>query len=255
MFSNPTHIDDSSFTDACRLGKDIPWTELDKDRHSFQRRFVQLLLEAPNFAGRVLDIGCGSELPGALKLITGHYGSLDGVDPSSEVAKHPLLEQRWNAPFESSDVPTNAYDLAYAYNVLEHIVDPVPLFRKVHSVLKPGGVFFGLTPNGSHPFAVLSRSIEVIGLKPYARQKIGQAENGAMAVNDYPAYYRCNTPAAVARAVRGLNFKRVAFYYFPCLQWDTYFPEALRWLPRLDDFCIGTRIKPFMQIFIVYLEK
>jgi SAM-dependent methyltransferase len=240
---------------VCPLKTGIPWTELDKDRHSFQRGFVQLLIEAPNFAGRVLDIGCGSELPEALKPITGHYGSLDGVDPSDEVAQHPLLEQRWNAPFEASEVPANAYDLAYAYNVLEHLAHPAPFFRKVHSVLKPGGVFFGLTPNGSHPFAMLSRSIELIGLKSYARQKIGRTENGAMAVNDYPAYYRCNTPAAVARAIRGLNFKQVTCYYFPCLQWDTYFPRTLRWMPRLYDFCIGTRVRPFMQIFMVRLEK
>jgi SAM-dependent methyltransferase len=253
--TDTANITDTTLNDVCRLGTDLPWTELDKDRHSFQRGFVQLLLEAPEFKGRVLDIGCGSELPAALKPITGRYGSLDGVDPSSAVAQHPLLEQRWNAPFESCAVPANAYELAYAYNVLEHIADPAPFFRKVHSVLKPGGVFFGLTPNGSHPFALLSRSIELIGLKSYARQKIGPAENGAMAVNDYPAYYRCNTPAAVSRAIRGLNFKRVTCYYFPCLQWDTYFPKSLRWVPRLYDFCIGTRMRPFMQILIVLLEK
>ena len=243
------------FTAVCRLGTDIPWAELDKDRRSFQRGFVQLLLEALQFRRHVLDIGCGSELPAALKPITGRYGSLDGVDPSPAVARHPLLERRWNAPFESSDVPAEAYDLVYAYNVLEHIADPAPFFRKVHSVLKPGGVFFGLTPNGWHPFALLSRLIEIIGLKSYARQKIGRDETGAMAVNDYPAYYRCNTPLTLSRAVRSLNFRQATYYYFPCLQWDTYFPKRLRWTPRLYDFCIGARLRPFMQIFIVRLEK
>jgi SAM-dependent methyltransferase len=230
LTSNATQIGETSFSEVL-LGQEIPWIEVDKDRHSFQRRFVKLLLDIPGFQGRVLDIGCGSALPEALKPITGRYGSLDGVDPSDGIEQHRLLEQRWNAPFEASDIPANAYDLAYTYNVLEHLADPAPFFRKLHSVLKPGGVFFALTPNGFHPFAVLSRSIELIGLKPYARQKIGHGENGAMAVNNYPAYYRCNTPTAVARAIRGLNFKQVTCYYFPCLQWDTFFAKALRWMP------------------------
>src|SRR5688572_17747343 len=100
LTSNANQIGETSFTDVL-LGKEIPWIELNKDRHSFQRRFVKLLLETPGFQRRVLDIGCGSELPEALKPIAGHYGSLDGVDPSDEVAQHPLLEQRWNAPFEA----------------------------------------------------------------------------------------------------------------------------------------------------------
>jgi SAM-dependent methyltransferase len=250
-----TNLADNPFTTVCRLGSGISWADLDGDRHSFEREFSQLLLQSPQLKGNVLDIGCGSELPVALKPIAGRYGSLDGVDPSPEVAQHRLLRQRWAAPFESCDVPANAYDLAYAYNVLEHIAEPAPFFQKIHGVLKPGGVFFGLTPNGAHPFALLSRSIELIGLKPYARRKIGRAENGAMAVNDYPAYYRCNTPRAVSRAVRGLNFKSVTCYSFPCLQWDTYFPRRLRWAPRLYDFCIGAHARPFMLIFILRLEK
>jgi SAM-dependent methyltransferase len=245
----------SAITDVFRLGKQFAWAELDEDRRSFQREFARLLMESPQLAGRVLDIGCGGDLPAALKPIAGRYALLDGVDPSPDVARHRLLAQRWNAPFESSEIPADCYDLAYAYNVLEHIADPKPFFRKVHSILKPGGVFLALTPNSSHPFAALSRSIELIGLKPYARRKIGRDENGAMAVNDYSAYYRCNSPLAVARAIRGLNFKRAAFYYVPCLQWDTYFPKCLRWVPRSYDYCVGTRLRWFMQILIVRLEK
>ena len=76
-----------------------------------------------------------------------------------------------------------------------------------------------------------------------------------MAVNDYPAYYRCNSPSAIARAIRELKFQRVTYYYVPCLQWDTYFPRALRWAPRVYDFLLGTRLNRLMQIFIVRLEK
>jgi len=245
-----------TLTNVIPLGRHIPWLELDQDRHSFQREFVRMAMDCSGFTGRVLDIGCGGQLPSALQPFAGALRNVDGVDPSASIRDHPLLERRWQGAFESSDVPEDSYDFAYAYNVLEHIAEPRTFFEKVHAVLKPGGVFLGLTPSATHPFALLSRSIELVGLKGYAREKIGRSEEtGEMAVNDYPAYYRCNSPAAVARAVRGLKFRRATYYYFPCLQWDTYFPRALRWVPRMYDYTLGTRVSRLMQIFIVRLEK
>ncbi len=239
----------------CRLGTEFAWQQLLADRSSYQRAFVRLLLESPQLAGRVLDIGCSGNLPKALRGIEGRFSSLDGVDPDPAVQDHPLLERRWHGMFESVDTPLNNYDLAYSYNVLEHIAEPRPFFEKIFSVLKSGGVFWGLTPNSQHPFAMLSRSIEVAGLKSLFRRQIGHDESGNMRVNDYPAYYRCNAPTAVRHAIREIGFSKVSFYFHPCVQWDTYFPRALRWAPRLYDFCLGTRWAPSMQILIMKLEK
>jgi SAM-dependent methyltransferase len=238
-----------------RLGGTAEWNELVVDRSGFQREFVRLVSECPQISGRVLDIGCGARLPEPLTGLARRFGALDGVDPDSEVARHPLLAQRWHGCLESSAVPESAYDLAYAYNVVEHLGDPRPFFTKVHQILKPSGVFWALTPNQWHPFAMLSRSIELIGLKGFARRKLGRSASGEMCVNDYPAYYRCNSPGAVQRAIHGLGFSRATFYFHPCLQWDTYFPRCLRWFPRGYDFVAGTRAASFMQIFIMRLDK
>lgn len=238
-----------------RLGAEIDWPGLLADRSSFQRAFAELLIASPQLAGRVLDIGCARDLPKPLRRIAGRFGSLDGVDPDPSILNHPLLERRWHGFFEQAGIPEAEYDLAYAYNVLEHIANPQPFFAKVASVLRPGGVFWGLTPNARHPFAMLSRSIEVSGLKGFVRRQIGVDESGAMRVNDYPAYYRCNAPAAIRRAIRGVGFRKVSFYYHPCVQWDTYFPRLLKWAPRCYDFCLGSRWAPGMQILIVKLEK
>jgi SAM-dependent methyltransferase len=238
-----------------RLGASCAWNELVVDRGGFQREFVRLVSECPQLDKRVLDIGCGANLPLPLAALGKRIGTLDGVDPDPDVARHPLLQQRWQGCFESSPIPEEAYDLAFAYNVLEHIRQPRPFFEKVKTVLKPGGVFWGLTPNQRHPFALLSRSIELIGLKGFARRQMGQSQNGAMRVNDYPAYYRCNSPSAVRGAIRGIGFSRATFYFHPCLQWDTYFPPSLRGLPHAYDFVLGTRLAPLMQIFIVRLDN
>ena len=233
----------------------VSWPVLDADRSGFQNYFVQLLLESPGLKGRVLDIGCGRNLPTALQGLAGQYGAIDGIDPDPAIAMHPLLSRRWNSPLESSAVPAGDYDLAYAYNVLEHIADPRSFFSKVCGVLKDNGVFWALTPNGYHPFPVLSRSIERLGLKGAARQRIGRDESGAMRVNDYPAYYRCNTSRAVLSAIRGLGFRSATFFHYPCVQWDTYFPTWLRWSPRVWDLALATRFTNLMQILIVKLDK
>lgn len=251
MAINPT----ANINDCIRLGAESVWGQLLKDRSGFQREFVRLLRESTQFKGQVLDIGCGPNLPEPLLCIQNEYGTLDGVDPSPEVRDHPLLRNRWNACFESSDIPDQAYDLAFAYNVLEHIDDPRPFFNKVNQVLKPGGVFWGLTPNALHPFAWFSRSIELMGLKSLARKQIGRDATGNMAVNDYSAYYRCNSKESINRAIAGLGFSRATFYFHPCLQWDTYFPRWLRWAPHAYDYLIGSRFALGMQIFIVRLDK
>ncbi len=236
---------------------DVPvsWPILNADRSGFQNYFARLLLESPGLKGRVLDIGCGRNLPTALQGLTGQYGAIDGIDPDPTIAMHPLLSRRWNSAFETSAIPESGYDLAYAYNVLEHIADPKAFFSKVCGVLKDNGVFWALTPNGRHPFPVLSRSIERLGLKGVARRQIGRDESGAMRVNDYPAYYRCNTSRAVLSAIRGLGFQSATFFYYPCVQWDTYFPIWLRWSPRAWDLALATRFTSLMQILIVKLDK
>ena len=231
------------------------WRELDSDRSSYQRYFAGLLLGSPRLKGRVLDIGCGGRLNACLSVLVGRFESLDGVDPDPKVLEHPLLRNRWNGPFESCPAPAGAYDLAYSFNVLEHIARPRPFFEKVARVLKTGGEFWALTPNSLHPFAAISRSIEIIGLKGLARKLIGANDLGLMSVNDYPAYYRCNTARAVIRQTRGLPFRSACFYHHPCLQWDTYFPRFCRWAPRLFDYLAGTRFPLVMQTFILGLER
>jgi SAM-dependent methyltransferase len=236
---------------------DVPvsWPALNADRNGFQNYFQQLLLESPGLKGRVLDIGCGGNLPTALQGLSGHCGTIDGIDPDPAIATHPLLSRRWNSPIESSELPKGYYDLAYAYNVLEHIAEPKAFFSTVYSVLKDNGVFWALTPNGCHPFPILSRSIELLGLKSAARRRIGQDESGAMRVNDYPAYYRSNTSRAVLAAINGLGFQSATFFHYPCVQWDTYFPSKLRCLPRVWDLAFATRFTNLMQILIIKLDK
>ena len=234
----------SSRAHASRLGT---YRQLMADRSSFQRRFRDLLFQEAGMRGRVLDIGCGSAVPPAIDGVQQRAAQLDGVDIDAAVLSHPSLGCRWHAPFEVAQIPNGSYDAAYSYNVVEHIARPRPFFEKVGAVLKPGGVFWALTPHGRHPFCRLTRLIERLGLKQVFAAR-------AEGVNSYPAYYRMNTPRQVMRAIEGIGFASADFYYLPCTNWDQYVPSPLRWGPNLYDRFLGARVGPCMLLLAYRLE-
>src|SRR5438552_3325909 len=161
-----------------------PYRQLDRQRDGFQRAFDQFLAAEPGLRGDVLDIGAGA---GPSPFPTNLPRRIDGVDPSDAVLKHPSLTRRWYGAFETADIPPASYDLALAYNVAEHIEHARPFFQKVRSVLKPGGVFWALTPHGRHPFCKIARAVELLGGKRAIARR-------AVNVNAYSSYYRLNTP-------------------------------------------------------------
>jgi SAM-dependent methyltransferase len=230
------------------------FAEMNVARSHFQHVFAARLLAEPGLKGRVLDIGCGGGLPVALRGQDRLFPNLDGVDVSETVAGHPLLRNRWRGCFEDSPVPAASYDLSFAYNVVEHIPDARRFFEKVSAVLKPGGVFWALTPNGSHPFCLLSRSIELIGMKPLLARAI-RSKTKQNIINDIPSYYRLNRAGQVLRAIRALPFVKAHFVYVACVQWDTLFPVPLRWLPHGFDRVLGNRLGRCMLVLAYRLER
>jgi len=220
------------------------------ERSDFQAVFRSLVAADPNSLGRVLDVGCGAQLNPAVRELYDRAAVVHGVDPTPEVMANNALDPagRWQGTMESAAVPEHSYDLAIAYNVVEHVSHPAAFLEAVFRVLKPGGTAWILTPNGSHPFAMLSRSLELAGLKPFfARHNPG--------VNDYPAYYRLNRLGAIRRHAAAAGFRSARVVYVPCMQWDSYFPYWLRWVPRLYDRMIGLRLARAMQVLIVGLSK
>jgi SAM-dependent methyltransferase len=215
----------------------------------FQHQFRRLLVEDPNITGRVLDIGCGPEFAAPVTFLADVPRQVDGVDPSDDVFRHPHLQLRWKAPLEAADIPESAYDLAVAYNVLEHLPTGRSFLEKLSRVLKPGGTFWALTPHARHPFSWMSRSLELAGFK-----KMMAARNPG--VNDYPAYYRVNSRRQILKQLDGLPFDPPQFTYAAAPGWaGGYFPRALVWAPNLYDRLLGEPIERLRLILMVKLRK
>jgi SAM-dependent methyltransferase len=215
----------------------------------YQAQIADLIGHDPAFRGRVLDIGCGGAVPACLTAVASRVEQLDGVDPSADVLAHPGLVARWQAEFEASGAPTAAYDAAYAYNVVEHVRDPVAFLDTLARVLKPGGVFWAVTPNGHHPFCLAVRTVERLGLK----RLFGTFHHG---INDYPAYYRLNRESRVRQMAERSGFVSADFYYFAVPGWERgYFPSGMRWIGRLYDSAVAGRF-PALQLVVAYrLER
>ncbi len=97
---------------------------------------------------KVLDIGCRD---GALTSYFAENNDVLGIDIDSAALTRAAedygiqtsqidLNGDWNLPHA-------AYDVVVAAEVVEHLYYPETVFKKVHDVLKPGGMFLGTVPN------------------------------------------------------------------------------------------------------------
>ena len=214
------------------------------------RHFASIMLNDPRLSGRVLDVGCGVNGP-----TIGHYfpvykrpAQLDGLDPMPGVENNPWLQRAWHGEFEQCPIPENEYDAIVCINVVEHVADPEAFLRKALASLKPGGAIFATTPNGVHPFPLCVKMVQAIGLK-------SRMVAGKEGWNDYPAYYRLNTRAAVVRFGGQAGFDSAEFHYHPNMQWWGYWPKPLRFIPAGFDWMLGCRFRPVFQQLLWRLQR
>jgi len=127
-----------------------------KERGAFLRKHVG--------TGKVvLDIGCRDGQ------LTGEYASGNTVT-GADIDSDALARAAKNVGIATIHTDLNAdwtfapeaYDVVVACEVLEHIYFPDVIFKKVHAVLKPGGLFVGTIP---HAYSIQSRIKFLLGTK------------------------------------------------------------------------------------------
>jgi SAM-dependent methyltransferase len=152
----------------------------------------------------VLDLGCGRG--GVVELIWRNVKLAAGLDPDSpSLAGHrapgmPILRGVGeHLPFASE-----SFDLVVSVWVLEHLKEPLNVFREVGRVLRPGGHFVFLTPNLRNPLLVLNRIGKAL---PLLQTGLVSRFYGRRESDTFPVQYRANTVGAVRRlaAASGLE--------------------------------------------------
>lgn len=97
----------------------------------------------------VLELGYGRGILLHKLLRAGHHVS--GVERHllSTGSARPAIPGAtlYDATAEDCILPANRYDFIFAIHVVEHLVDLSAVFRKIAVSLRPGGVFYCMTPN------------------------------------------------------------------------------------------------------------
>jgi SAM-dependent methyltransferase len=184
-----------------------------------------------------LDIGCGRGFGGDLRLqqsLARAAGRYIGIEPDPAMDPGPHVSERLCCFFEEAPLPAASVDVAFANMVLEHLEEPAAFWDRLHAVLRDGGVFWGLTMDARHWFCRASLWAERLKVKDLYLTAL-RGRRGEARYENYPVYYRSNTPEQIARYTRRfrscetLNFARVG-------QCNYYVPRLLQplanWLDR-----------------------
>ena len=162
----------------------------------------------------LLDAGCGYGAP-VLRKFVGAAKELIGVDlvdfdqriPDVTLLKRDLTDTK---------LLDGSVDVIMSRSVLEHIADPIAMYREMSRILRPGGHFIFLTgnlwdysgiiatlvPNRYHPWIV-------------ARTQ-GRNER-----DTFPVQYKTNTRSAVVKYAGSSGLRLVSFDYLG--QYPAYF--------------------------------
>lgn len=125
---------------------------ISRENYWFQRHLVAYQFALAMTGGtRVIDIGCGEGYGPAS--LAGSASSVLGVDIAPEVVRHARAS--YVAPnlsfgvmdVNNLEVPSNSFDVAVSFQVVEHLADESGYFAEIARALAPGGVALLTTPN------------------------------------------------------------------------------------------------------------
>ncbi len=165
------------------------------------------VLEKLGPESRLLDLGAGVGRVGHMDF-RGHAARICGIDPMEGVLENPHLDEAKVARGEEIPYEDATFDVVIADNVLEHLEDPVPVFREVARVLVPGGFFLAKTPNRWHYVPLIAR------LTPHAFHQWFNRLRGRREDDTFPTFYRANSPPQIANCATaaGLEVAAISFH-------------------------------------------
>lgn len=152
----------------------------DRANRTCKRAYEARIRQALGSASRVLEIGAGSSP--TLGVLKAPFAVACDLSLPMLAARHTVPEvPRVVANGQSLPYCNGAFEGVFCVNVLEHAPDPAALVAEAARVLKPGGKFLAITPNGD--VAWLLDLLERFKLKlPEGPHRfLGFAELGALA--------------------------------------------------------------------------
>ena len=162
--------------------------------------FRERILASISSKSVILDLGAGAGIVEQMDF-RGRASRVCGVDLDPRVTSNPLLDE--GRVSDASRIPygDGVFDLVYADNVVEHLSTPEEVFREVHRVLKPGGIFLFKTPNRHHYMPTIAR------ITPHRFHQFVNRLRGRAVVDTFPTRYRANSLGAVRKLAAAAGFE------------------------------------------------
>lgn len=158
---------------------------------------------------KVLDLGCGRG--GLFEQLDREKFKLIGLDMDMDsLLNHRLAElDRVLASGDTLPFANKRFDLVVSSWLLEHLNWPVRTFVQVGRILKPGGVFIFITPNGRHPLAILNR---IFGRMASIQGRLVYRVYGRAPEDTFPTRYLANSPDSLNYLAIAASLEIVALY-------------------------------------------
>ncbi len=119
----------------------------DKANPACKRAYESLVRRTLADCTHVLELGAGSS-PTLAVLNAPFAVACDMSFPMLAARNAAPDAPRVNADGQQLPYASGSFDGVYTINVLEHVPDPKALVAEVARILKPGGLFLSITPNG-----------------------------------------------------------------------------------------------------------
>lgn len=180
---------------------------------------------------RVLDLGCGRG--GLVEQIDHPLCQIAGVDPdvaSLRAHRLPVLP-RAAALSDALPFPAEAFDVVFASWLLEHLERPLRTLGQIRRVLRPGGAFVFITPNGQHPLALLNRGLGRLGTW---QGRLVESMYGRSHADTFPTTYRANTPVRLRQLSAAVGLRLTTLRTIPDPTYLAFTPALFRLASRLE---------------------
>jgi SAM-dependent methyltransferase len=197
---------------------------------AFYSRINSLL----NPSSIVLDIGCGR---GAyhedkvvyrrdLRVLRGKVHEVIGLDVDPASKENPCIDKFLLVETDRWPVDDGSADLLICDNVLEHLLDPVLLFKEANRVLRRGGLICIRTPNAFNYIALFSRLVP----NKYHSRVTAAVQDGRKEEDIFPTYYHCNTISRIRSMLKKWGFTNEVVYGYEAEPSYLSFSRLAYWL-------------------------
>ena len=160
---------------------------------------------------QILDIGCGRG--GLVEQLHHPLDQVIGLDPDwLSLYEHRLTFPRITGFSDQLPFTPNTFDLVFSSWVLEHLERPFLTFQSVARVLKPGGIFVFITPNGRHPLAFINKTLGKLGR---LQGRLVAGLYGRSADDTFATHYRANSQTDLHRLATQSGLTLTALHAVP----------------------------------------